>query len=72
MLPMQGNSGYGYRLSTFARSDPNGRSLGKANEELYTCARANYCEISPNNQKAYMIYDSHIAEVVKIIRGGLE
>ena len=38
--------------------------FGKANAELFTFAHANYCEISPNNQKAYMIFDSHIAEVV--------
>ena len=46
--------------------------FGKANAELFTFAHANYCEISPNNQKAYMIFDSHIAEVVDIIRGGRE
>lgn len=48
------------------------RKFGKANAELVTFAHANYCEISPNNQKAYMIFDSHITEVVDIIRGGLE
>ncbi len=42
------------------------------NARLYEFVRANSFGISSNNARGIMIRDSHIAEVVDIIRGGLE
>lgn len=42
------------------------------NERLHEFVRANHFDISPNDQTAYMIDDSHIGEVIDIIRGRTE
>ena len=44
--------------------------LGKFpnNERLYEFVRANYFRMTPNNANAFMLDDSHIGEVIDIIR----
>ena len=39
---------------------------------LYAFVRANHFDISRNNARGFMIRDSHIGEVIEIIRGGQE
>ena len=42
------------------------------NARLYAFVHANNFDVSRNNARGFMIRDSHIGEVIEIIRGGLE